>query len=529
MNLLKEAWIPVLRRSGRREIIRPAQMVENLESDPVVRLDAVRPDFNGALIQFFIGLLQTALTPAEPEDWEELFLKPPKMADLEKGLAVYAAAFELDGPGPRFFQDLELSSEEGTPIGSLLIEAPGANTIKNNADHFVKRNQIQQLCPACTATALLTLQTNAPSGGAGHRTSLRGGGPLTTIVSPQEEKYQTLWHTAWLNVLLKEDLPATKCKVSLKSVEAIFPWMAAAKLSKASGTEVLGSHIHPTQTYWATPRRIRLLPVIEEEGSCNICSVAGAKFYRQYATVPHGANYAEGILHPLSPYYDDKGVLRPVHPHPGGFTYRHWPDFVIADVGEKERAIVVRVLGNRLRSGNTTTDFAVHAFGYDMDNMKARCWYEARMPYWPMPDENFRSEFVQHATAMANVANDIATNTRKAVQSAFFDSGASVRGDLDFVKSEFWQSTESNYYDSLRAIMKAIDDPAPVLRNWLNAIQKASMIVYDHYAKQVSLDEGLEDGMPRVVRARRDLLIFNRNKKFYERLGISATAEGGKV
>ncbi|EHQ05138.1 type I-E CRISPR-associated protein Cse1/CasA [Leptonema illini] len=535
MNLLKEAWIPVLRRSGRREIIRPAQMVENLESDPVVRLDAVRPDFNGALIQFFIGLLQTVLTPAEPEDWEELFLKPPAMADLESSMAVYATAFELDGPGPRFFQDLELAAEEGTPIGSLLIEAPGANTIKNNADHFVKRNQIQQMCPACTATALLTLQTNAPSGGAGHRTSLRGGGPLTTIVLPQEPKFQTLWHTAWLNVLLKEDLSATQCKPSLKALQAIFPWMAATKLSKTAGTEILGSHIHPAQTFWATPRRIRLFPASEEEGACSICNAAGAKFYRQYATVPHGANYAAGILHPLSPYYNDKGVLRPVHPQPGGFTYRHWPDFVIADVGEKERAIVVRVLGNRLRSGSTTKDYAIYAFGYDMDNMKARCWYEARMPYWPMPDEALRKEFAPYATAMADVANDIASNTRKAVQLAFFDSGASVRGDLDFVKTEFWQSTEPNYYDSLREVMKVIEDPAPVLRNWLKALQKVSMDLYDHYSSQISLDEGKEDGMrkdekmPRVVRARRDLLIFNRSNKFSEKLGISAAAKGGMV
>jgi len=535
MNLLSEAWIPILRRSGRREIIRPAQLVERITEDPVVRLDAVRPDFNGALIQFFIGLLQTALTPAEPEDWEELFLKPPKMADLEKGLAVYAAAFELDGPGPRFFQDLELSSEEGTPIGSLLIEAPGANTIKNNADHFVKRNQIQQLCPACTATALLTLQTNAPSGGAGHRTSLRGGGPLTTIVLPQEPKFQTLWHTAWLNVLLKEDLSATQCKPSLKALQAIFPWMAATKLSKAAGTEVLGSHIHPAQTYWATPRRIRLFTASEEEGSCSICNAAGAKFYRQYATVPHGADYAEGILHPLSPYYDDKGVLRPVHPQPGGFTYRHWPDFVLAEGGGKERAIVVRLLGSRLRSGNTITDFAIHAFGYDMDNMKARCWYETRMPYFPLPDDDLRKHFVGYAMAMADAANDIASNTRKAVQSAFFDSGASVRGDLDFVKTEFWQGTESKYYDSLREVMKVVADPAPILRNWLKALQKFSLDLYDHYSEQIPLDEGKEagmrkeDGMPRVVRARRDLLMFNRNKKFYEKLGISATAEGGKV
>jgi CRISPR system Cascade subunit CasA len=500
-----------------------------MNEDPVVRLDAVRPDFNGALIQFFIGLLQTALTPEEPEDWEKLFLKPPEMDELENKIAPYREAFELDGPGPRFFQDLKLAAKKVRPIGSLLIDAPGVNTIEQNRDHFIKRNQIQQLCPACTATALLTLQTNAPKGGSGHRTSLRGGGPLTTIVLSQEELYQTLWHTVWLNVLLKEELRATKCNVNLKDLKYIFPWMAPTRLSKASGTEVPGSDIHPLQTYWAMPRRIRLLPAIKEEGRCSLCNAAGQIFYRQYSTAPHGISYAAGILHPLSPYYDDKGVLRPVHPQPGGFTYRHWPDFVLADGGNTERAIVVRALGHRLRSGNTITDFAIHAFGYDMDNMKARCWYEARMPYWSIPDENLRSAFVRYANAMADVADDIATNTQKAVQHAFFDSDATVRGDLDFVKSEFWQSTESLYYDSLRAILRRIEDPAPELRNWLNAIQKASLTIYDHYAKQISLDEGLEDGMPRVIRARSDLLKFNRKRRLYETLGIVATAQGGRV
>ena len=71
---------------------------------------------------------------------------------------------------------------EGTQIQikGLFIDSPGENTIDLNKDHFVKRERIQSLCKSCTASALFTLQTNAPSVELG-MTSIRGGGPLTLI------------------------------------------------------------------------------------------------------------------------------------------------------------------------------------------------------------------------------------------------------------------------------------------------------------------------------------------------------------
>ena len=60
MNLLNEPWMPVRRGDGTREWIAPHQI-----SDPnIVAFDADRPDFNGALAQFAIGLLQTT-TPMD--------------------------------------------------------------------------------------------------------------------------------------------------------------------------------------------------------------------------------------------------------------------------------------------------------------------------------------------------------------------------------------------------------------------------------------------------------------------------------
>jgi hypothetical protein len=53
--------------------------------------------------------------------------------------------------------------------------------------------------------ALLTLQINAPAGGAGHRVSVRGGGPLTTLRLPRDPE-AGLFHRLWSNVVPVENI-----------------------------------------------------------------------------------------------------------------------------------------------------------------------------------------------------------------------------------------------------------------------------------------------------------------------------------
>ena len=67
---------------------------------------------------------------------------------------------------------------------------------------LVKRGGAPVLSRAAAAMALFTLQTYAPSGGAGHRTGFRGGGPLTTLAlpGPPPGEPPTLWHLLWANV-----------------------------------------------------------------------------------------------------------------------------------------------------------------------------------------------------------------------------------------------------------------------------------------------------------------------------------------
>ena len=181
MNLINDPWIPIRRKNGAKALIAPWQLTET--DNPVITLNAPRPDFNGALMQFLIGLLQTAATPASHDQWLDWLEEPPTPDVLKAQFEPYADAFALQGEKGSFMQDFEPLEGAGfNGIAELLIDSPGGNTVKENKDHFIKRGRVEQVCPCCAATALFSLQTNAPSGGQGHRTSLRGGGPLTTLV-----------------------------------------------------------------------------------------------------------------------------------------------------------------------------------------------------------------------------------------------------------------------------------------------------------------------------------------------------------
>ena len=157
-----------------------------------------RADFRLATLEFLIGLLAVAFPPTSGRHWKKLNETAPTLAELEAALAPFTEVFNLDGDGPRFMQDFEPLDVKPKTISTLLIEAPGKETIDSNSDLLNKRGQVQTLSRAAAAVALYTLQTFAPAGGKGNRTGLRGGGPLTTLALPAGEP--TLWQMLWANV-----------------------------------------------------------------------------------------------------------------------------------------------------------------------------------------------------------------------------------------------------------------------------------------------------------------------------------------
>jgi CRISPR system Cascade subunit CasA len=265
-----------------------------------------------------------------------------------------------------------------------------------------------------------------------------------------------------------------------------------------------------------------------------VCGEYSVESYTTYNTTPYGNNYSDLIVHPLSPYYSDaKGNKLPVHPQPGGFTYRHWPLYAASVDESNPRSLNLQQLDNRLEILiDTIPDFetGVHAAGYDMDNMKPRCWYEVKMPYW-LIDSSIRGDVIAYANRLAEAAQMVAGNTLKAVKMAWVDPGAKAGGDLDYIRSQFWMGTESLFYSTVKEIQKSLSNQGKndgmvnvdLLEDWLLQMNRASSRIFEIYAKQVPLDAGEIEGVPRVIHARKKLVISNLGKFTRKALGLSET------
>jgi len=518
MNLLHDQWIGAIRADGGRVKIAPWQM-----SDPrYLDVAAPRPDFKGALVQFLIGLLQTVCPPETTEDWAEWW-EAPDPETLKARLAGAAEVFELDSKGAAFMQDYALPEAERTPIAALLIESPGGKTIRDNLDHFVKRGQVNAMCRHCVAAALFTLQTNAPSGGVGHRTGLRGGGPLTTLVVPDTgEGPSNLWQKIWLNILPGADADLFRTKNTATS--DIFPWTGPTRTSESKGgRETFPDHAHPCQAFWGMPRRIRVDFSEPVSGECDVCGEPADNMVSFYRTKNYGVNYLGAWRHPLSPHAIDPKHEKPplpIHGQKGGVTYRHWLGLVLADEsGNRQPAAVVsHYIDEKIDFVSMATlEARLWAFGYDMDNMKARGWCESTMPVYPFPGrikdrlQNAAADFVQ-------VADEIGANVRSAVKKAWFSRPGDVKGDLSFIHAAFWQNTEPLFYATLSGLiasLKNTESISDLSSRWVSGLRREALNLFDQWA----LSGPLEDlDMKRVVKARRELQKWTYNSKKVKKL-----------
>lgn len=484
MNLLHAPWMPVRDGQGRRHWIRPDQL-----SDPAWRaFDADRPDFNGALAQFAIGLLQTTTPVDNPMDWRCWLHTPPDGDILRQWFEPVAAAFVLDGDGPRFMQDLDLGTEGvvHNDIGALLIESPGEQTVRNNADHFIKRGQVNALCPACAALALFTLQLNAPAGGAGHRTGVRGGGPLTTLVLAPGDA--TLWQHLWMNVRERPDFLSQGGDPTLLEAHRSFPWLGplGALQSTTPQGELAQSQVHPAHLYWAMPRRIRLDDEEHAASTCNICARSAPTLVTHYGTKNYGLNYKGAWNHPLSPYYASKEDWLPLHPQPDGLGYRHWLAWTLGAAGDKQTTRVAQVVDRALSLDKRTLGgpLRLWAFGYDMDNMKARCWYESTLPLYGLAECSIdaRRGLQAEVGRWLAGAEQAATHLRNAVKDAWFSADA--RGDFSHVDASFWSATEPAFYRQLQSLIEAARDgidhpPLPAREDWHGVLARTALRLFD--------------------------------------------------
>ncbi|ENU3986380.1 type I-E CRISPR-associated protein Cse1/CasA [Enterobacter kobei] len=453
-SLLSTKWLPVRFKDGSTGKFAPADLAD----ENVIDIAATRPDLQGAAWQFLLGLLQSSLAPNNRESWEDIWEEGLKPEALQKAFAPLEAAFQFGSESPSFMQDFDALDGEKIAIASLLPEILGAQTLRLNKDLFIKRNVTRRFCPHCAALALFSLQLNAPSGGKGYRTGLRGGGPLTTLIELQSyrgERQTPLWRKLWLNVMpqLESGLP-----LPTQYDDAIFPWLAPTRTSERASALVTEDRANKLQAYWGMPRRIRLDFSAVQSGYCDLCLAPNDELLHSMTVKNYGVNYA-GWVHPLTPYrlaLKGDAEKYSVKPQPGGLIWRDWLGLSQHIAGESNNEFPAQVVSlfPLYRPAHAVT--GMWGFGFDFDNMKARCWYEHHLPLL------LNAEIKPHLRQAVQTASRILNLLRSALKEAWFSD---ARGDFSFIDSDFWNQTQGKFLQFISEI-EDVTDHDDVQREW---------------------------------------------------------------
>jgi len=509
LDLLTGSWIPFRRRSGEVVWGSPSLLTDGIRDDPVISIAAPRPDFTGAVQEFLIGLLSASFEVKDETAWRLLWITPPSSATLEERFATLPPAFNLDCDGPRFMQDITASDfidSDPIPIEQILIEAPGEQTAKLNKDLFIKRNRVERLSRPAAAMALITLQAYAPAGGQGHRTSIRGGGPLTTLVNPLDGRSdgaieKPLWYKLWANVSTvaewkslpgwKHDGPSDK-----------FPWLAPTRVSTKGNGPTTAEDAHPLQAYFGMPRRIRL--EFAGPGRCDLTGLDDEQTVLVYRTRNYGVEYS-GWRHPLSPYYRTKldQPWLPVHGQPGGPSWRDWISLMFSQPNSlREPATVVSRFKLDRAALTGSSAVRLHAFGYDMDNMKARGWVESQRPLLFAEDTQGNLLLLDTAKALSDAADLIARELVSAGKTALFHRSEDARGDLSQYRSEVWDGSESAFFDVMHRVASTnpdVDELNTIRLAFLKHLEVITLGIFDRWCPMAAVSG---ENVSRLVRAR---------------------------
>jgi CRISPR system Cascade subunit CasA len=482
-SLIHDPWIPALDAAGERHWIAPHQITER-DTDGALRwhdLDWGRPDLRIASYELLIGLFAVALDPQEGSALRRFLDAPPALDTLRAALVPLSANFRLDGDGPRFLQDRQEIAGEANPPDALFMDAPGANTIKNGADFFVKRGRMPVLSCKAAAIALYALQAFAPSGGAGHRTSMRGGGPLTTLVVPPRAN---LWTRIAANLpyLGKDDREVPD------DLTMVFPWARETRVSRGDVRTMIGEKhgTHWLQHYFGMPRRIRLDFAANTAGRpCALTGEIDETVVTGFRMEAYGINY-EGWHHPLTPHYRDKAnQTLPVHPQSGRIGYREWFGYLFAS-GEKGAmslpAEVVPAFTELRGSGATLL-----AAGYVTDNMKTEDYVEAEIPLLALGDgvDPLFAE-AQLRQRLLVPAEMVARELRGALIASL--GGDFKKTTIAAAVEAFWIATEGDFREAIGAAVEGLHalapepDPdtelRPLREAWLVAMRRAALSIF---------------------------------------------------
>ncbi len=550
MNLITDPWIPVIRKDGTSDTIMPWQIAET--ENPVIEINAPRPDFQGALYQFLIGLLQTCFAPEDEDEWEDYWKKFPEPTELMNAFGKVEDAFELDNSdGPAFMQEHPdtdkhydiFEKAEWLPVEDLIGGALSDNTRKNNKDLFIKTKESELISPYWAALALFNLQITGVLAWGKHRVGLRGNAPLTTLVIPDSDQC-ILWQKIWLNVIYQEDIDLIPGDSAKKELSDIFPWMGKTRTSP-NKKPTSPSDANPIQHYWAMPRRIRLKVEPVKEKKCDLSGEKLEHGVRFYKRIHDGVYYTNGWVHPLTPYTRSakNKFPKPIEGKYAGKGFRQWVSLNYDEYADDEnkklrwgRSLAVKHYYDE-KKHKIAVNTKLWCFGYDAVNANVKCWYESIMPTFQVPNDDVDA-LKDHVSEALQIAYQLVEALRFSIIRAWFrpqtDSNGKKKwnhvisainktGHLSTYKNieyDYWESLEEEFsamLDKLIVYGQTPGKPLQIYVQWIKAIQKHCFNYFDRNALGEAVDER---DLRRVVEAKSYLreALFPYKKSFLKEI-----------
>jgi CRISPR system Cascade subunit CasA len=304
----------------------------------------------------------------------------------------------------------------------------------------------------------------------------------------------TLWETVWFNVLERPQIESIPCDPAQPKEDGCYPWMAPTETSE-DGQGTNPSQKHPLHVYWAMPRRIRLMFEPAEQARCDICGNETDIAVTRYWAKNLGYNYIGPWEHPLTPYSrQGQNEPYPMKGSPTGIRYRNWLGLIdrhqASSSMERMPARVITVFRDQRTVSareSGSPDYRVWAFGYDMDNMKARAWVEGIVPVYEIRLD-LRSKYAEWIERYIQCAERVANNLRQALRKGLFDSNREVKPDnslLTALDLRFWTDTEEPFYRALRKLRDALESdmhapPSEDRLHWLhNVLFRRAQILFN--------------------------------------------------
>lgn len=492
-NVLRDLLFWIVTASGKRRWARLADLAVVDGGDAPVAFDWPRADLNIASYELAIGLAWLLFQPETDADWHDLWRTPPQPDEVDKAAEAFVHAFNLVGDGPLFMQDFEAFTGETTPVEALLIDTPGANGQKKNADLLTWRGRYPALGLPAAALSLYALQQFAPAGGAGNRTSMRGGGPLTTLVTLEDaaRRPAPLWRSVLAN------LPLFEQGVSVPTLHRALPWLGPTLLSDAAHGERKVSQADPDvdnlQVFFGQPRRIRLAPVAQ--GVCALTGMPGL-VVTGFMQRAWGVNY-DVWKHPMTPYRRQKqdDVPYSAKPKSGHFGYRDWVAAVYgaAPGGFAETSRVLKLAEGRAGAFESEGFRAsLTVGGWAMNNMEAIVYLHAVKPLYLSETPYLAEDMERLAVTFAEAGETAHQMLRMALRKAHFSDGATVSTDsglFEQARTAFYERTEAGFHDLLHAAFdKGQVDAAASGQAWLRRLRQAASALFTELTPDFAAD-----------------------------------------